>query len=249
METREYIAQIYAEEQLEEYTQQILQIIEKEQKMIHPSKEAIMTSITTGRAILCIEDNVVIGFCRLLPALTYTQIREQDLPESLPEIYELGTVIVRSDKRRQRIGDNLVKGLHERFLEDILAKRLLIIGTSTTFVMLHTLNDEIIREYGIGYTYSGTGKFPWIESTTCICNPNEPLHGSGVHLTQECDNRIVQIENIPVGQSSEANMTHGKCIMFVSDSELAKIVNDVVANKKGQDYSKRQAFAIKLQES
>ncbi len=224
-----------------ELSMQISELVGHEDKMMHPNPEAIAESFYAGKGVFYVnEKSEAIAFCRLIPLLNCEQIENLGLTGICPEVYELGTVIVSTEYRNQGIGKQVVKAIHQINSEAIFNNEMLIIGTTTTIPMLKSLR---VLNPVINFFAGSTCRLKFIEALTCMCEPSEPLGGTGVHIQENCHvraktNLMLDVSSIHV----EMLQTPG-CKIFISNLELAEKTNEVLARRMNELGTSRQQFA------
>lgn len=243
METR--TDQVFLETSLDystiyELAEQIVSIVENENKMIHPTAESITQSYLDGRgAILKNSENRAIAFCRLIPLLPYEKMNNQLLMQGCAEVYELGTVIVDPKERGKGYGKDVIHALFEKNRKAIVNNEMLIIGTTTTIPMLKILNS---MDSAIYFHAGSLDRYRWLKTLTCTCSPNEPLGGTGIHLDPFCTVRAPIREILPV--NSELNLIklnqEAGCKIFISNLELADHVNQLLEIIIGSQMSEQE---------
>ncbi len=228
---------------LTEIAIQLEELLSHEEKMLHPPIEVIKESIKRGLAAMCFDEhNNLIGFCRLIPVLGREHIGNNQWNPNLPDIYELGTVIVHPAHRGKGHGKELLTQLHERFKDQLINEEVLFMGTTTTYVMIKALGLNFANTFNVGYM-KGTPD-GYLGASTCVCEPTHPPYGTGIQMKEECNNRLITENDIPVAEVTQDQMTAGKCVMFFSNSNVAQRLELLVSETFGQpSYENRRRFA------
>lgn len=220
---------------------QISELVGHENKMMHPEANAIAESFYEGKGVFYVnEKGEGIAFCRLISLLNSHQIESLGLADICPEIYELGTVIVSREYRNQGIGKEVVRAIHQINSNAIFNNKMLIIGTTTTIPMLASLRvlNPVIKFYA-----GNTSHLAYIEALTCMCEPTEPLGGTGIHIQNSCQTRA-QTELIINVNSNQIEMLEiPGCKIFISNLELAEYTNGILAKRMNELGISRQQFA------
>lgn len=235
----------------------IQEIVSREKKMLHPSKETILRSFLEGRAAFYLVQDAsggleAVGYCRLIPLLSEKQRADLHLPAEFPHLYELGTVIVDQQCREHGVGTKVVGAVHQMNLAAVQQQEALIIGTTTTYRMMKVLKNMMktpTNPNGIGLGIPFVRVSPitegveYIGATTCICSPHDV---AGVQLGQEslgmhygynaCTVRTQDRNTYRLGDTPDGEIfpfAEGGCMMFVSDIDLAKRANSLLAQYSG----------------
>ena len=219
------------------HAEQIAGLIAIEEKMLHPSVENVQASIDFGLASYICESGQVIAFCRFIPLFSHLQKKVLGISDdSIPDIWELGSVIVRKDMRGQKKGQGVLRNLHLMYQKQIADKKLLIIGTTTTRDMLAAVSH--VKEFGINYSRirHNDPKYNFIGATTCVCKPGDVKvatptmvsygmsYGQHACSVRTIDPTIYNLED----RAQINNISEGSCGMFVSDLDLASMLNSQI---------------------
>jgi len=228
---------------LTRYAMQLEDLLSHEEKMLHPPLEVIKESIRNGLASMCFDDHDnLIGFCRLIPVLGRDHIAANHWNQNLPNIYELGTVIVSKEHRGKGHGKELLLQLHDRFREQLINGTVLFMGTTTTYIMLKTLESELLKDYNVAYKFGTPDQY--LGASTCVCEPTHPPYGTGIQMQEDCNNRLILERDIPVTEVSTNQMTSGKCVMFFSNHQVAQSLENILVEDLGEPtYQNRRRFA------
>lgn len=235
--TAEQTANPYTVAQL---SMQIADLVSHETKMMHPNAINIAESFYERKGVFYINnEGVAIGFCRLIPLLTITHLEELGLKEA-PQVFELGTVIVSKEYRNQGIGKEVVRAIHQVNSEAIFNNKMLIIGTTTTIPMLASLRvlNPVIKFYA-----GNTSHLEYIEALTCMCEPTEPLGGTGIHIQDSCETRAQTTLTLDVNSNQIEMLEIPGCKIFISNLELAEYTNELLAKRMHELGISRQQFA------
>lgn len=232
------------------WSQQIHDLIDSEKKMLHPSAQKILASYLEGNAAFYLakddENNErAIGFCRFIPALSKSKIEQLGLPENFPEIFELGTVIVDQSRRERGTGSITVATLHNFHNEGLIRNRRLIIGTTTTALMLGTLRSVTRANPNLGISYYRTSHITQglelIGASTCVCEANEVAGSSPAQVSLGMHHGLhaCSVRSSDASSHRLNDYTHqfpfaqGSCMMFVSNIDLAKEANNMLSQRLG----------------
>jgi GNAT superfamily N-acetyltransferase len=245
-------------EHIHMYASQIHAGVIRESNMMHPSIETIVNSVrdiennfNTGRAVFYIDNETgeAVGYCRMIESIAQELVQQLGLNGLLPEIFELGTVFVNPAFRGRGLSTALVNGIAQLNLEAFRNRQKLLIGTTTSLTMLNSLRP--VNRFGIQFYTGNTSAVDYIEAVTCMCNPDEPLGGTGTHISDSCSKRSTifqKDELIPVHQAENvAGITADKnCKLFLSDLNVANRANNLLREACRAAGITRKEFSLLL---
>ncbi len=199
-------------------------ITQETSTMLVPKMGDLEESYRSGKAAIITDEENVVGYVRFSPLLDDNLANKLGLPDSFPNISEIGTGIIDPAHRGRGLYKLLRGSLLESHADQIIDGRLLVIGTTKTMAILNTLHHA--TDLGMHFEAFHHQEFPMIAPFTCVC---EGDFGQGYqHGVNACTKRV-RSELIPLQQNLHMLEPHdGKieCCMYVSSRDGAQSIND-----------------------
>ena len=199
-------------------------LIAIEADLLHPTADALLQSFQSGQAIIALDNSSEkrpIGYVRLEPLLSNSIRKGLGLTDGFPEIAELGTMFVEEGLQYRGKGHmrKMCNQLFEAKHQELSDCKLLVIGTAKDSRVIRTLQGISSAHFEVCHHLD----LPHLAALTCICNGT---FGSGFQNNPlECNARL---DNFYLGKVDElarhlkeTSSTKIRCVMFVSNKELA----------------------------
>lgn len=213
---------------------QLARDIAAESTMLHPKPADLRCSFIQNLAAVKYdpETGKIIGFARFEALLNSETKKILQLPDDIPEIWELGTVYTSNNHRRNGAATEVQNKLLSQFLERISNQEILVILTAKPVAMIKTTQKA--SQLGIDFYACDPYEFEMIASLTCVCSGE---FGQGFQNGNYCPARVSQ--NLrPVSENLDQvikNAVDGiaACTMFVSNPNLSTYTNTRLSERFG----------------
>lgn len=205
----------------------------------------LVNAFLKGNASILVDSSnteEAIGFVRIKPRLT-PEKKEQLRIIGNYQIWEMGTLILTSDYRHSGIGTRLVMDLATSHGIKVKGEDLLIIATMKGAATMATFGNAFKNLGRTPYFYSHLD-LPMIGAFTCTCSGS---FGSGMHIEPApiCFERmeekdiLAKVNSWYTGRIDTKGVA--KCVLFVSDRDLADRINQSMAEAMGRNGRAREA--------
>lgn len=192
-----------------------------ESSMLLPTTtESMQESFMRGLAVvLTSEQGEAVGYLRFSVLLDGEKKRRLGIPESIPDVLEIGSAYIRPEFRG---------GVYSAFRNEALSMILpaiqdeeaLVIGTTKAIKVLHAAGHA--KEVGINFEPAVHTDYEMIAPLTCVC---QGCFGRGMQFGNFCPRRITP-EQLPfVDDIAQEQKGKIPCTMYVSSVSLAKRMN------------------------
>jgi hypothetical protein len=220
----------------------IPKLIAAEKGMLYLSEEEAEKRFNYGNAVALTVGKRVLGFASVIPLLSTDMKNELGLPADIPDVLEVGSVIVCEKLRGHRCAEELLAELlrgtlgaqsEKRYYEEIpgisisfasnfrkspdsKADSVLVICTTKNEFLEKAL-IKVSQDLGLSRWWGNHETFPMIAPLTCVCTPNNG-GGCGFQYEVPCEVRI----------GAEELEKGCKCRMWASNWELAEKTDRVL---------------------
>lgn len=218
-------------------------------------EEKLIERFNQGRSIVLVVGNEVVGNISITPLLDSEMKQYLGLETDFPEIYEIGSVIINENYRGRHYSEEMLAsllrtqlGLQDNgvtYSEDAPTLRFndsqtqehttptLFISTTKNMRFVET-ECKVSRDLGLNFAIVTHNTYQNIGPFTCICTPTNG-GGHGVQYGRSCEMMIngEELEVINPKASIERGETGCKCIMYVSDRELAATIDQRLHDEVG----------------
>lgn len=201
--------------------------IAREPTLIHPPASELQMSFERGLAFVALDeanDHRPVGYVRLEPLLNDEIRGALGLPESFPQIMELGTMFTENNAiyRGQGYVASLTKELLSSHIAEIERGDLIVLGTTKDWRVINVLQKIEAAKFEVMHHLD----LPHLAAFTCICSGE---FGSGYQNNPfSCDSRVddglINCRSLLKDLIREAREfgTSIPCVMFASNHEHAK---------------------------
>lgn len=206
-------------------------VINSEPNLLHATLSSLEESFDHGLAVALVPEGSTeaVGFVRFTPLLGDSLKQYLGINE-IPNIWEIGSAAIAPEYRGHGLYAPLRNDLLATVSQEIKKRRLLVLGTTKSIVIIKVLSDA--KDLGINFYKSVHTDFPMIAPLTCICTPD---FGCGFQLTGSCPVRVTQEQLPRLNEIAEHSPDGTKipCVMYVSDKSLAERINHDLVLKFG----------------
>lgn len=203
--------------------QNLAQLIEKEDTMLHPSAEELRNSWETASSVVMVKEGNIVGHARLedLPSKDQAEIEIHKSNNKIKKVYEIGSVIMVEEEglRGNGFSSVLLEATMKLKAQEVLDGNAVFIST-TKLVRGGTYMFALLsagKKLGIDFTSSVHTDFNEVSKRTCICSGE---FGQGRQFGDHCPARISRRNLGILKQSNEFPVGKDNCVLFISNPNI-----------------------------